>query len=154
MIELAFPLVFLAVWLVRRDKDRALLLFFASASAVKAMLWPSDVFVGYSFVLDSAIFVIAGYLISMKWLSFVVMSASAFNFMAFLAETLLTSNALVLNAGAISTLGLFYVHYEHVMVTLSVAMLIASLRHGPASTVGINQRRDTDLRHSFKVEVS
>ncbi|MDB4261371.1 hypothetical protein N9878_00750 [bacterium] len=137
-----------------RELDQIILLSFLAMSSLLAYEWPADAFGGYSYAIDAALFVLAAYLIQKPLVVVFVLMASAYNFLTASAEVALTSNSLVLSDDAISILGLFYIHYESVMVALTVAMLIASLRHGSASSVGSDKRRDSGIRNIFKVEVS
>ena len=136
-----------------REEEQLILLTIMAASSLMAAFWPSDAFFGYSCAIDAALFVFAAYIISSKPVVLLASCAAAYNFSTFASEVALTSNALELNSVAISMLGLFYIHYEHVMVALSVAMLIASIKHGHAATMGTNERRGIDLRHNLKIEI-
>ena len=136
-----------------REDGQLFLLSIMALSSLLAAAWPPDVFGGYSYAIDSALFLLLASAVSNKVMSLLASSAAIYNFSTFAAEVLLTSNALELNTDAISILGLFYIHYGSAMVAISVALLVARRKHGPGASMGINKRRDTDIRHNLKIEI-
>lgn len=153
LLEVCLLSAFAVLFYVFRDRSRCVMLMAASLSSCNAILWPNDIFGGYSYALDSMLYVIAAHFVWIRNLSLVLLIASMFNFLVLSAEIILTSSSFALGDGAIMILGLFYEHYELVMVLLTLAMLWTSLNSGLDIFMDDYERRDTLVRHNLQGEV-
>lgn len=153
MIDAVFLLLFAIAFYVFRSDDSAVLLAVSVASVWNALQWGADSFGGYSYAIDSGLFILAAHLVRGKLLSYSLIAASLYNFMTFSAEALLTSSGLSLNTGAINLLGLFYTHYQTIMVAITAAMF-ASVWRGSINIMDGSKWRDINLRRSLPCEIS
>jgi hypothetical protein len=153
MIDIAFIVLFAGLFWVFTDVSRAVLLFAACATTLNANLWSLNDFGGFSYVIDSAIYILSAHFVAGKYVAFWLMAASVYNYMTAIAETMLTSSYLLLSSDAIMILDLFYNNYEQVMFIISVCMLIVGLKSGFNTFMDDGQRRNTIVRCNFSREV-